>query len=61
MHTQTGTIHIPFELLLNLHKPFIEDIKRQAAIRYYTHPAVYSKLQTSACLSHTSLYSLILS
>ncbi len=40
MYVQTGTIRIPFEMLLHLHKPLndvIEDIKRQAAIRYYTH------------------------
>lgn len=40
MHVHTGTIRIPFEMSLHLHKPLndvIEDIKRQAAIRYYTH------------------------
>ena len=40
MPVQTGTIRIPFEMLLHLHTSLnevIEDIKRQAAIRYYTH------------------------
>ena len=39
MQAQTGTIRIPFEVLLHLHKSItdaIEDVKRQAAIRYYT-------------------------